>query len=52
MDKILALVSLGLLSVFLGIMIVWVREPDLVIVCLVVFAFAAYDFYRLAFRHK
>ena len=52
MDKLLALVSFLILCIFLGVMILWVREPDLTVVCLVVAAFVAYDFYRLAFRHK
>lgn len=52
LDKLLALVSFLILCIFLGVMIFWVREPDLTVVCLVVAAFAAYDFYRLAFRHK
>ncbi len=52
MDKLLALVSFSILCIFLGVLIFWVREPDLTIVCLVVGGLVAYDFYRLAFRHK
>ena len=52
MDKLLALISFAVICTFLGIMIYWVRDVDLTIVCLVILAMIGYDFYRLAFRHK
>ena len=45
-DKILAVLSLALFIAFLGILIWWVREPDLIIVVAIVTAMAAIDFWK------
>ncbi len=45
-DKLLAALSIMLLIVFLGILIWWVREIDLIIVVLLVIAMATYDFWK------
>ena len=45
-DKILAVLSLALFIVFLGILVWWVREPDLIIVVGIVTAMAIIDFWK------
>lgn len=45
-DKVLAVLSMLLLIGFLGILAWWVREPDLIIVIVLVIGMAAYDFYK------
>jgi hypothetical protein len=45
-DKILALVSIACVAVFLGILVWWVREPDLIIVVVIVTAMACFDFLK------
>lgn len=45
-DKVLAVLSMALFIAFLGILIWWVREPDLIIVVAVVSAMAVYDFWK------
>lgn len=49
-DKFLAVVSLACLIGFMGVIIWFVPDPDLVIVTIIVLAMAVYDFYREAFR--
>lgn len=44
-DKILALLSLLLLAGFVGIVVVYVAEPDLAIIAIAVLLMAAYDFW-------
>ena len=44
-DKILAVLSLLLFVAFLGILVWWVKEPDLIIVVVVVTVMALYDFW-------
>ena len=45
-DKILAVLSMALLIAFLGILVWWVREPDLITVVVLVCGLAIYDFYK------
>jgi hypothetical protein len=45
-DKVLAVLSMALVVVFLGILVWWVREPDLIIVVVVVCAMAIVDFWK------
>jgi hypothetical protein len=47
LDKLLALASLACFIGFIGILIVYVREPDLIIICLAVIAMAVFDFFLL-----
>lgn len=44
LDKFLAAVSILALIGFMSIVVVWVNEPDLWIITLVVLAMAVYDF--------
>lgn len=44
-DKVLAALSMLLFMAFLGILLWWVREPDLIIVAVVVTGMALYDFW-------
>ncbi|MEM8797925.1 MAG: FeoB-associated Cys-rich membrane protein [Pseudomonadota bacterium] len=46
-DKFIAILALLMLLTFVSVIIIWVPEPSLIIVCLVVVAMAAYDFYRM-----
>ena len=50
-DKVLAVISVACLIGFMGIIIWFVPDPDLVIVTIAVLAMALYDFYREAFRN-
>ena len=47
LDKVLAIVSLGFLVAFMGIVIWFVAVPDLTIITVAVLLMAGYDFYRL-----
>ena len=47
LDKILALISIVCFGGFVGILIYYVTEPDLVIICVVVVAMAVFDFFLL-----
>ncbi|MGI9436107.1 MAG: hypothetical protein ACR2Q4_14980 [Geminicoccaceae bacterium] len=51
LDKVLALISVTGLIVFVGILVYYVAEPDLTIICVVVLLMAVFDFYLLT-RHK
>ena len=44
LDKILALVSMATMIGFVAIVLVWVNEPDLWIICLAVLAMGVYEF--------
>ena len=46
LDYVLAAISLILLAVFLGIVVFFVKEPDLTIVCVVGVLLCAFDFWR------
>lgn len=45
-DRVLAVLSMLLLVTFLGILIWWVREPDLIIVVAIVVVMAVVDFWK------
>lgn len=51
-DKILALLAMTVFAIFTGIVIWWVREPDLIIIVVAVVAMAAYDFWKGAGQSK
>lgn len=46
LDKVLATISLGALVAFMGIVLVYINEPDLWIIVVVVLVMAGADFYR------
>ena len=52
MDKILVLVSMVALIAFLGVVIGFVAEPDLIIVTSLMIALAGHDFWISVFRRK
>jgi hypothetical protein len=39
------LIGIAMVVVFMGFMLVWVKAPPLIIICLVVLALLVYDFY-------
>jgi uncharacterized membrane protein YoaK (UPF0700 family) len=45
-DKILAIISISLFLVFVGFLAIWINEPDLWVVVVVVAGMALYDFWR------
>lgn len=45
-DKVLAVLSMALVIVFLGILVWWVREPDLIAVVVIVCGLAIIDFWK------
>jgi len=47
LDKVLAVLSLCGLVTFMGIVVYYIAEPDLLIVTVAVLLMAAYDFFRL-----
>lgn len=49
-DKILALFGLLGLIVFNSVILIWVAEPDLIIIVSIALILAAYDFWRSVFR--
>lgn len=51
-DKILALVGLAGLVVFNAVVLIWVAEPDLIIIVSVGLILAAIDFWRSVFRQS
>lgn len=52
MDKTLALIALACLVAFMGVMLSFVVEPDLIIVTVIVLVMAMYDFWRQLYREK
>lgn len=46
LDKILATISLGALTGFMMIVLVWINELDLWIISVAVLLMASYDFYN------
>jgi hypothetical protein len=44
-NLITGLIGVAMVIVLMGFMLVWVKAPPLIIICLVVFALLAYDFY-------
>ncbi len=51
LDRVLALVSMACFVVFVGILIAYVKEPDLIIICLIVITMAVFDFFQMT-RNK
>ena len=51
-DKLLAIISMAMVIGFLGILVWWVREVDLIIVVLLVIVLAIYDFWKGAGHDK
>ncbi|MEL6961573.1 MAG: hypothetical protein AAFO01_02390 [Pseudomonadota bacterium] len=47
LNKVLALMSMTCFIGFIGILIIYVKEPDLIIICLIVIAMAMFDFVQL-----
>lgn len=47
LDKLLALISIACFTGFVGILIYYVTEPDLTIICVSVVAMAIFDFFLL-----
>ncbi len=47
LDKLLALISIICFAGFVGILVYYVREPDLTVICVVVVAMALVDFFLL-----
>ncbi len=52
MDIVMAIAALCGLILFLGVLVAFVPETDLVIVVVVVAAMACYDFYRKGLRRR
>ena len=51
-DRLIAFFALATLIVFLGIIVVFVPDPDLAIVSMLALAMAGFDFYRTLFKRK
>lgn len=49
-DKIIAFIALLSLIAFSAVILIWVAEPDLIILVSVALIIAAYDFWRSVFR--
>jgi hypothetical protein len=45
MNLITGIVGIAMVAVFMGFMLVWVKAPPLIIICLCVGALLIYDFY-------
>ncbi|GHD51369.1 hypothetical protein GCM10017083_25750 [Thalassobaculum fulvum] len=52
MDKVIGVAAIALLAGFMGILVGFVPDIDLVIVVAVVVAMAGYDFYRSLFAKQ
>jgi hypothetical protein len=44
-NLITGIIGITMLIIFMGFMLVWVKAPPLIIICLIVFALLIYDFY-------
>lgn len=51
-DKVLVLLSMLALTVFVGVMLIWVAEPDLIVVTAFVLALAFHDFWISVLRKQ
>ena len=51
-DRILGVLALGLLIGFLGVLVSFVPELDLIIVVVIAISLAGYDFFLSLFRQK
>jgi len=49
-DKIIAFIALLGLIIFNSVILIWVAEPDLIILVSIALMLAAYDFWRSVFR--
>jgi len=49
-DKIIAFIALLGVVVFNSVILIWVAEPDLIILVSIALMLAAYDFWRSVFR--
>jgi len=49
-DKIIAFIALLGLVIFNSVILIWVAEPDLIILVSIALMLAAYDFWRSVFR--
>ena len=49
-DKVLAIAAILTLVAFVGVVVWFVPEPDLMIISVIVLVMAAFDFYLLKFR--
>ncbi|TWH36555.1 MULTISPECIES: hypothetical protein [unclassified Aminobacter] len=49
-DRLLALISLIGLALFLCVVPIWVPSPDLIVLAVLCFLLAAFDFWRELFR--
>ncbi|GAB4225358.1 MAG: hypothetical protein Tsb0032_31270 [Kiloniellaceae bacterium] len=52
LDKVLGILAIAILMGFMGILIGFVPDVDLIIVAVVVVVMAAYDFYRTLFKRS
>jgi hypothetical protein len=52
LDKILVFIAMAALITFLGVVIAFVAEPDLVIVTTLIIALASHDFWISVFKRK
>jgi len=52
LDKILVFIAMAALILFLGVVVAFVAEPDLVIVTTLIVALASHDFWITVFKRK
>jgi hypothetical protein len=45
MNLITGIIGIVMVAIFMGFMLVWVKAPPLIIICLIVAALLIYDFY-------
>ena len=48
-DKFMAIITLATMASFLGIIVLWVPDWDLALVCVIAVSACAFDFYRSSF---
>lgn len=46
-DRIIAILALGAFVLFIAVIIIWVKEIDLIVIAGICIAMAGYDFYRM-----
>ncbi|WP_157038006.1 MULTISPECIES: hypothetical protein [Chelativorans] len=51
-DKILAAVALAVLALFLAVVPIFVPSPDLIVLAVLCFLLATFDFWRQLFRRR
>ena len=52
LDKVLAIVAILTLFAFVGVVVWFVPEPDLMIITVIVLVMPVFDFYLMTFRKK